>query len=94
MTPSPTSDLIARLTWPGLDGAVVLGKDLQFRAEGDDPTGALALRANLAGLHADAHPQTPADGYPGRQLARQVAKQLRAKVEFAPPPPFDSKVVY
>jgi ribonucleotide monophosphatase NagD (HAD superfamily) len=89
-----SSDWIARLTWPGHEGAVVLGRDLQFRVEGEDPLGALALQANLAGIHADRYVPTPDKGYPGRGLAALVAKALGAKVEFAPPPPFDPKVVY
>lgn len=92
-TKDSSSDWIARLTWDDSEGALVLGEDMQFRIEGK-PEDALRLRCELASIRADRYVPTPDKGYPGRGLAAEVAKALGAKVEFAPPPPFDPKVVY
>jgi hypothetical protein len=89
------SEWIARLTWPGVEGAVVLGHDLQFRPEGGgDGRPLLDMAAAQAGLRAVGHVFGPDKGEPGHALARQVALELGARLQLAPVPPLTPGVVY
>jgi hypothetical protein len=89
------SDWIARLTWPGVEGAVVLGRDLQFRPEGGGAgRPLLAMAAAQASLRAAGYVFGPDKGEPGHALAREVAAELGARLQLAPVPPPEPGVVY
>lgn len=90
------SSWIARLTWPGVEGALVLGRDMKFRAEGGAGEDAQALRTFLgaAEVHADEYVASPAEGEPGYPLARDVAVALGAEAEYAPLPAERPGVIY
>jgi hypothetical protein len=86
------SDL-ARITWDGVDGALVLNSDYEFRAEGGDEE-ALQGLLSLANVRAEAYTYNPADGQPGARLALEVAKALGGEAELPPTPPGQKGVVY
>jgi hypothetical protein len=93
---SPTSDWIARLTWQGAQGAVVLGNDLQWRIEDTPAEDQSFLEMQLAGarLHSEGYSYSTSDGQPGYLLAHRVAKTLQAKIETRPVPPGEPGTMY
>ena len=74
---SGSSNLLAKLTWPGVRGEVTLDQDFQFHASGaPTPPERAFLKAMAACGAAEAagYSYGPGHGNPGGLLARRVAE--------------------
>ncbi len=87
---------MARLTWDGIEGSVVLGSDQRFRASttSKDDHPFLEMLAANANAQAAGYNYSPAHGQPGAMLAYNVGKKLGAHVELPPEQPLKPGVVY